>query len=332
MKTTIVAVTDTQYRKAEAIYSNRPGLDCICVPREEEALAAAIRSTGAKHVVAGIERYTGPLYQALPRGGVIARFGVGHDGVDKEQATAAGLLCTNTPGVLDQSVAETTLMLIISAARHLLPASRAAMDGSWTAAAGRELSGATLAIVGCGRIGCAVARIATRGFGMRVRGCESRLENTDTICADFGFESLSPDFAATVAGADFVSLHIPATAQTQHFLDAGKLALLAPHAWLINTARGAVVDENALYDALAARRIAGAALDVFEREPYQPLDPARDLRRLDNVLLTPHIGSNTQQANARMAEGTLRNIELAEAGQWTAMDLLNPQVLPLLAK
>jgi phosphoglycerate dehydrogenase-like enzyme len=110
-------------------------------------------------------------------------------------------------------------------------------------------------------------------------------------------------------------------------MNAERLAVFPRNSWLINTARGSVVDENALYDALAQNRIAGAALDVFEREPYEPADPSRDLRALPNVILTPHVASNTTEANRRMAERALRNISLAESGNWKAMDLLNPEVL-----
>ena len=123
-------------------------------------------------------------------------------------------------------------------------------------------------------------------------------------------------------GAEFVSVHLPASPETARFIGRERLAMLAPESWLINTARGAVIDEAALYDALVAGRIAGAALDVFEREPYQPVDAGRDLRRLPNVILTPHVGSHTRAANRAMAARALRNIVLAEAGRFEEMDLV----------
>ena len=128
-------------------------------------------------------------------------------------------------------------------------------------------------------------------------------------------------------GADFVSLHIPASAENARFLDQQRLSQLQPHAWLINTARGAVVDEPALFEALASGRLAGAALDVFEREPYEPADAGHDLRTLPNVILVPHIGSNTVEANRRMALRALRNVQLANDGDLAALDLINPDVL-----
>jgi phosphoglycerate dehydrogenase-like enzyme len=138
---------------------------------------------------------------------------------------------------------------------------------------------------------------------------------------------MTADFSAAVKGADFVSLHMPASAENRRFLNRERLARIRPEAWLINTARGAVVDEAALYDALAARQIAGAALDVFEREPYEPVDPSRDLRTLPNVILTPHCGSNTTEANRAMAARAVANVEMGERGDFGRMDLLNRDVL-----
>ncbi|MGH9372799.1 MAG: NAD(P)-dependent oxidoreductase, partial [Vicinamibacterales bacterium] len=141
------------------------------------------------------------------------------------------------------------------------------------------------------------------------------------------FDLISDDFAAIVRDADFVSLHIPGSPENARFISRERLDLLPARAWLINTARGAVVDEVALYDALVEGRLGGAALDVFDREPYEPSDPAHDLRELPQVILLPHVGSNTVEANRRMAERALRNIRLAEAGDLANMDLLNRELL-----
>lgn len=305
-----VIVTDTEFAKAERVFTSATNIRCVASPAGEDQLAAAIRETDARFVIVGILKYRDALYSALPRGGVIARFGVGHDGIDKALATRAGVLCTNTPGVLDQSVAELTMLLILSAARKLTVLSAEMNARVWAARHGTELSGKTLAVIGCGSIGGTVARIAGTGFGMKVR------------CAGRG-----DDFAEIVQDAHFVSLHMSGTADNRRFLNRERLATLSTHAWLINTARGSVVDEAALYDALAERRLAGAALDVFEREPYEPEDPARDLRTLPNVILTPHVGSHTPEASRRIAERALHNIGLAAAGDFAAMDLVNPEVL-----
>jgi phosphoglycerate dehydrogenase-like enzyme len=162
---------------------------------------------------------------------------------------------------------------------------------------------------------------------MQVVGNRRSAAGAEALRSEGIFERVETDFAAAVRDADYVSLHIPATVENRRFMNRERLAMLCAHTWLINTARGAVVDETALYDALAGHRIGGAVLDVFDREPYEPADPSRDFRSLSNVILTPHIGSNTKEANYRMAERALRNIELAELGQHSGMDLLNPEVL-----
>jgi phosphoglycerate dehydrogenase-like enzyme len=328
MRPLTVVVTEPEYRKAASVFeAAAPQIRCVPAPPREPELAAAIRELRADHAIVGALRYEDELYGALPRGAVLARFGVGHDGIDKARATAARLLATNTPGVLDQSVAEHTLSLMLAAARHTVDEAAAMRTGKWSSAPGHELGGKVLAVIGCGPIGCRVARIAGLGFRMRVIGCRSGRKAGTPLPDAAGFESVVLDFHAAVAEAAFVSLHIPATPANLHFVNAERIAMMRPSCRLINTARGAVVDENALYDALAAGRLAGAALDVFEREPYEPADPRRDLRSLANVILTPHTGSNTVEANRRMAERALKNIALAGAGDFASMDLLNPEVL-----
>ena len=320
-----VLVTESEYRKAEARFSTAPGLECVRAPDVEADLASAIREAHASYVVVGPGTYAGALYDALPAGGVIARFGVGHDGIDKARATEAGLLCTNTPGVLDQSVAEHTMLLVAAAARALIGTSTSMAQGVWNPVIGQELQGKTLAIIGCGVIGRSVARIATLGFGMQVVGCSRPGAPPPTELEHF--RDVMNDFPMAVRSADFVSLHLSATRDNVNFIDRDSLAHLGERTWLINTARGWMVDEVALFAALAGRRLAGAALDVFAREPYAPMEGGGDLRSLANVILTPHVGSNTVEANGRMAERALQNIMLAEAREFARMDLLNPEVL-----
>ena len=324
-----VAVTELEYRKAEALFvqAAREGCECIPAPAEETALVAAIHERAIRHVIIGVEKYAGPLYQALSAGSVIARFGVGHDGVDKAQATARGLLCTNTPGALDDSVAEHTINLLFAAARRTVGQAAALRAGQWVPQLGFELKGRTLAVIGCGAIGRRVGQVAALGLGMKVIGCEVAPVDVPRLQGEFGFASVVKDFAEAVREAAFVSLHIPSLPETRHFLNAPRLGLLSPNCWVVNTARGALVDEVALYDALASGRLAGAALDVFEREPYVPVVPDKDLRTLDNVVLTPHISSTTREACDRMASRALRNIQLAEAGRHAEMNLLNRPVL-----
>ena len=325
----IVLVTESEYRKGEECFVAASGLECRRVADDEPLLAAAIRESQTRCVIVGNRQYSGALYEALPPGGLIARFGVGHDGIDKARATAAGLLCTNTPGVLDQSVAEHAMLLVAAAARKLTPALSSMASGAWISAAGRDLYGKKIAVVGCGGIGRAVARIAAHGYGMHVIGC-TRPDAPLPAAIDH-FERVTNDFADAVRDADFVSLHMPARPDTLRFINRERLAHMNNQSWLINTARGAVVDEPALFDALAAGRIAGAALDVFAREPYVPAEGGGDLRSLPNVILTPHVGSNTIESNRRMAERALQNVQFALAGEPGRMDLLNRDVLKVVS-
>lgn len=321
-----IVITELEYRKGQEVF-DASGFSCIAAPEDEASLAAAIRSHGARHAIVGVAAYRGELYLAIPASGVLARFGVGHDGIDKDRATAHGILCTNTPGVLVESVAEHALALALAVSRRIAESAVAMRAGQWRPSIGAELGGKTLAVVGCGGIGRRVAQIAAFGFGMTVVGCASTAKPLSSLPPGHGFTRMARDFADAVSGADYVSLHIPAVPATRHFLNGKTLACLPPGAVLINTARGSVIDEAALYDALAGGRLAAAALDVFTTEPYAPLDPARDLRRLPNVLMTPHISSSTHEANRRMAERAVRNIRLAEEGRHGEMDLLNPRVL-----
>ena len=216
------------------------------------------------------------------------------------------------------------MLLVAAAARNLTSALAGMASGAWASSAGRDLHGKTLAVIGCGGIGRSVARIAALGYGMRVVGC-TRPDAPAPASLDH-FARVTNDFAVAVRDADFVSLHMPASHDNVRFINTTRLACLSARAWLINTARGAVVDEAALFEALAAGRIAGAALDVFEREPYAARDGS-DFRTLSNVILTPHVGSNTVESNRRMAERALQNIQFADAGELQRMDLLNADVL-----
>ena len=320
-----VLVTASEYRKAEGRFLSAAALECLCAPDAEPDLASAVRAAQASHVVVGPGTYSGALYDALRAGGVIARFGVGHDGIDKARATKCGLLCTNTPNVLNQSVAEHTMALIAAAARNLVTASTSMAQHAWQPVTGGELQGKTLAIIGCGGIGRSVARIASLGYGMRVIGCSR--PGVPPVTEMEHFRAVVNDFAMAVREADFVSLHLSASRDNLHFISRDRLARLGERTWLINTARGSIVVERALFEALAERRLAGAALDVFAREPYAPIEGGGDLRSLPNVILTPHVGSNTAEANGRMADRALHNILSAEAGAFARMDLLNPDVL-----
>ncbi len=320
-----IVVTKPEWMKAEAIFRAAVDFQTVPAPPDEDELAAAIRRTGARAAVVGVEKYAGPLYDALPQGGVIARFGVGHDGIDKERAAKRGLFVANTPGVLDAAVAEHALALLLGAAKNLRRFIADLSGGPWRQERTDELAGKTLAVIGCGAIGRRLARAAALGLDMRVVGCDPRREIYPILAEKWNIPHCTPDFAEAVRGAHYVSLHIPASPENRHFIGRERLECLPQGCTLINTARGMIVDESALYDALASGGLAAAALDVFENEPYVPVSPEKDLRRLPNVLMTPHVASNTESACRRMAERALENIRLILAGRPEQADLVSSQ-------
>ena len=223
---------------------------------------------------------------------VVANVAVGYDNIDVRAATAHGITVCNTPGVLDETTADTAFLLILAASRLGTAAGADVRSGAWkgwgiTQYLGRDVHGATLGIVGYGRIGRAVARRAA-GFAMPVLHHARRPTNEPGYVADLD---------ELLAQADIVSLHTPGGAETHHLIDARRLALMKPTAVLVNTARGTVVDELALAEALHAGRLFAAGLDVYEREPI--IEPR--LLEAPRTVLLPHIGSASQATRTRMA-------------------------------
>jgi lactate dehydrogenase-like 2-hydroxyacid dehydrogenase len=238
---------------------------------------------------------------------IVANYGVGYSHVDVAAARAAGVVVTNTPSVLTDCTADLALALMLAVARRLGEGERELRAGRWsgwrpTHMIGARASGATLGVIGFGRIGQAVARRAHFGFGMRVL-YQNRSAVDPATAAACGAERRAT-VEDVLAEADFVSLHCPGGAENRHLIDARRLSLMKAGAFLINTARGEVVDEAALAEALAAGRIAGAGLDVYEREPE--VHPA--LLSLENVVLAPHLGSATEETRVAMGLKALDNL------------------------
>lgn len=221
---------------------------------------------------------------------VIGRAGIGVDNIDVDRATRLGIVVLNAPAGNALSAAELTMALLLALARHVLRADRAVRQGGWRAVElqGVELYGKTLGLVGCGRIGSEVARRA-RAFGMRVIAYDPYLHPERAREAGVELVTL-PDL---LEESDVLSIHAPLTAETRSLIGAQELARMKRTAYLLNVARGGIVDEAALAEALRAKRIAGAALDVFEREPPAPDHP---LFGLENVIVTPHLGAATEEA------------------------------------
>lgn len=240
---------------------------------------------------------------------LIANFGAGVEHIDLDAARAAGTAVTNTPDALTETTAELAVMLMLMAARRAGEGERLVRAGQWhgwgpTAQLGQGLQGKLLGLVGYGRIAKATAARA-RAFGMEV-GYFTR-----SPVADAGEARHFASLEELAAEADVLSLHVPGGAATHHLVDAALLACMKPGAIVINTARGSVVDEAALADALAACRIAGAGLDVYEREPVVH----SALLTLENVVLLPHLGSATLETRTAMGMQAVRNIETFLAGE-----------------
>jgi glyoxylate reductase len=243
---------------------------------------------------------------------LVAQMAVGYDNVDVAAATECGILVTNTPGVLTETTADLAFALLLAAARRVVEGDRLTRTGGWKSwhpsfLLGQDVHGATLGIVGLGQIGLAVARRA-RGFDMRIL-YHDRTRHPQAE-AELGAEYVSLD--RLLGESDFVSLHVPLASQTRHLIGQRELSLMKPSAVLVNAARGAVVDQQALCAALKERRIAAAGLDVAEIEPIPVDDP---LLTLDNVVVTPHIGSASVATRARMAEMAVESVLQALRGE-----------------
>jgi lactate dehydrogenase-like 2-hydroxyacid dehydrogenase len=248
-----------------------------------------------------------------PRARLLANFGVGVNHIDRDAARAHGVVVTNTPGVLTDDTADVAIALMLMAARRLGEGEREVRAGRWagwrpTHLLGTTLTGKSLGIVGFGRIGQAVARRAHHGFGLRVRYLNPSPKDAEAAAVG---ATRCDTLAELLAASDVVSLHCPATPATRHLIDAAALAHARPGAILVNTARGDVVDEAALADALRDGRLAAAGLDVHEHEPR--VAPA--LLALENVVLLPHLGSATVETRRAMGERALDNVESFLAGR-----------------
>lgn len=275
-------------------------------PLGRDGLIAAMRDADVL-VPTVTDKIDGSMLEAAgDRLGLIANFGAGIEHIDLAAARAKKIIVTNTPGVFTDDTADLTMMLILSVPRRLGEGSRLVRDGAWTGWAptqllGRSIGSKRLAIIGMGRIGQAVAHRA-RAFGLEVvyhnrRPLPAAIENM--LGARY-----EPDLDRLLAEADIITLHCPAGAETHHLIDQRRLALLKPEAFLINTARGDLIDEEALIGALQAGRLGGAGLDVYAREPA--VDPR--LIALPNVITLPHLGSATIEGRAHAGEKVIANI------------------------
>ncbi|MFP3080929.1 MAG: glyoxylate reductase [Acidilobus sp.] len=277
-------------------------------PTKEELIANA---KGHQALVTMLEdKVTCDVIEALsPELRIIAQYAVGYDNIDLECATRHGVYVTNTPEVLTDATADFTWALILAVMRRVVEADRFVRDGSWkrsgtawhpTMMLGYDLKGKVLGILGAGRIGSAVAKRAL-GFDMKlIYYNRHRVPEVEALGARY------VDLETLFRESDILTIHTPLTPETQNLVNESRLRLMKRTAFIVNTARGKIIDLDALYKALKEGWIAGAGLDVY---PSEPLDPSHPITKLSNVVLAPHIGSATIETRARMAETVYRNLE-----------------------
>ena len=268
------------------------------------------------------EKVNEELLRAAPKLRIAANVAVGYDNITVADCTKRGVVATNTPGVLDETTADFAWTLLMAVARRLGEGEKLARSGKWKGwdldqLVGTDVWGKTLGLVGFGRIGQAVARRAT-GFQMKVIYYDAVRAPLDI---EKGFHAEYRDLNAVLAESDFVSVHVPLLPETRGLFNAKTFSQMKPSAFLINTSRGPVVDEAALVQALKSKRIAGAALDVFEREPLIHAGLKRP-----NVVLAPHIASASLETRTKMACMAAQNVVVLFKGQ-RPPNILNPEVL-----
>jgi D-3-phosphoglycerate dehydrogenase len=273
---------------------------------------------GVDATLAGSEPYSEKVLAAHPQLKVIARLGVGYDAVDVPAATRRGVAVTITCGANHETVAEHAFALLLALAKYVTVTDRQMRQGLWIRDVTIPIRGRIMGIVGLGRIGKALA-LRALAFGMQVIAYDVKPD------ADFvQNHAVEPvTLSDLFRRADVVSLHAPFGTATKHLINRETLSLMKPTAFLLNTARGGLIDEDALVEALREQRLAGAGLDVFAQEPPPPHHP---FFQLDNVVMTPHLGGTDVQSRLDMAALAARSVvELAEGG-WPAELLVNPEV------
>ena len=274
---------------------------------------------GVRYSLAGSEPYSRATINALPELCVIARAGVGWDAVDVEAATEAGVIVTYAPGTNHEAVGEQVMLLILGLAKSLLHQHHRILAGEWPRKAYLPIRGKTLSIIGLGRTGRASA-LRAQAFGMKVIAAE--IAPDLTWMQQHGITLVSQEQA--LRDADYLTLHVPLTPITTHLIRRETLAMMKPTAFLINAARGPVVNEPDLYDALKDRRIAGAGLDVFEEEPLAKGHP---FTTLDNVILSAHTAGVDLQSRDEMVLRAAEAIVAIHRGDWPIDWVVNPEVL-----
>ncbi len=317
-----VVIADPLSTEGLDLLGTADGLEILDVSSEgREALEEALGEAEGLIVRSGTQ-VDGPLLDVAQHLEVIGRAGVGVDNIDMRAATRRGVAVINAPGGNTNSTAELAFALLLAAARRVPEADRSVREGRWDRKAlrGRQLQGNTLGVIGAGRIGTEVARRA-HAFGMRILAYDPYLSRERA--ADERIERVELD--ELLERADFVTVHVPLTEQTRGMIGAAEIARMKPTAILINAARGGIVDERALAVALEQRKLGGAALDVYETEPFPGEHP---LREAPNLVMTPHLGAATVEAQREVALEIARRVRDALVAADLTAALNVPQIDP----
>lgn len=292
-------------------------------PPREVLLAEAQNVDGMLTLLT--DKIDAALMEAAPRLKVISNLAVGYDNIDVPEATRHGIVVGNTPEVLNETTADFAFTLLMAAARRVAEANAFTRKGRWKTwepmvMLGQDIHHATLGIVGLGRIGMEIAKRA-KGFNMKVLYYDA-IRRSEEEERQLGIEHV-PELSTLLSQSDFISLHTPLTPQTHHFIGAAQFAVMKPTAILVNTSRGPVVDQKALYEALKSRQIFAAAIDVTEVEPIPLDDP---LLTLDNIIICPHIASASVITRTNMATMAAENLIAGLSGQ-IPPNCVNPEAI-----
>ncbi len=271
--------------------------------------------SGASAVIAHGEVYSAAVLESLPDLRVVARSGVGFDRVDIAAATANDVVVTITPTANHESVAEHALTLIMSLAKFLVSGDRSTRGGAWSREQRRPLRGSTLGIVGLGRIG---RSLAVRALGLKLQVIAAEVYPDKAFVEQRGIELV--DLDTLLERADFVSIHLPLTDETRGIIDGGKLGLMKQSAFIVNTARGELIVEADLVEAIRSGQITGAGIDVFEREPTDSNNP---LFELDNVIVSPHVAGIDDVSTEDMGTEAAKSIIDLSQGRWPEGAVVN---------
>ncbi len=317
-----VLITTRSFRKTPGAHQDslrEAGCEIVNSPydRPLEAAELAELLPGIDAAILGVDDASAEAIAGADRLKVISRYGVGVDKVDLAAATAKGIVVTNTPGGNTNAVAELTLAFMLALARNIPCQDRQIRAEDWSLLKGVELADRTLGLLGIGRIGQRVAELA-HVFGMKILFYDP-FPPSEEFVRRVGVESCTMD--RIFAESDFVSLHLPLLPETRNLVNAERIASMKPGAFLINTARGGLVDEAALYEALESGKLGGAAFDAFEAEP----SVGNPLIALDNFISTPHVGSSTAQTTLRMGLMASQNALAVLRGERPQF-VVNPEV------